>query len=156
MRTLFLDYFAQSLVLGLAVLALLAAAPFLQKRYSARWFCRAWLALAVLLALPLRAVLPEAAPATVTLTPPPALLAVEEHGEDIVRVIDSNIRNFKADRLFPVDRAVLTIAVAEILYFDDIPPVVSVSEAVDLAQKYSTETSADFVNGVLSGVIANV
>lgn len=81
MRTLFLDYFAQSLVLGLAVLALLAAAPFLQKRYSARWFCRAWLALAVLLALPLRAVLPEAAPATVTLTPPPALLAVEEHGE---------------------------------------------------------------------------
>ena len=84
------------------------------------------------------------------------LRAVEEHGEDIVRVIDSNIRNFKADRLFPVDRAVLTIAVAEILYFDDIPPVVSVSEAVDLAQKYSTETSADFVNGVLSGVIANV
>ena len=48
MRTLFLDYFAQSLVLGLAVLALLAAAPFLQKRYSVRWFCRAWLALAVL------------------------------------------------------------------------------------------------------------
>ena len=54
MRTLFLDYFAQSLVLGLAILALLAAAPLLQKRYSGRWFCRAWLALAVLLVLPLR------------------------------------------------------------------------------------------------------
>lgn len=40
MRTLFLDYFAQSLVLGLAVSALLAATPLLQKRYSARWFCR--------------------------------------------------------------------------------------------------------------------
>ncbi len=84
------------------------------------------------------------------------LSAVEEHAADIVRVIDENIRNFKEDRLFPVDRAVLTIAVAEILYFDDIPPVVSVSEAVDMAQKYSTEKSADFVNGVLSGVIANV
>ena len=81
MRTLFLDYFAQSLVLGLAVAALLAATPLLQKRYSARWFCRAWLALAVLLVLPLRAVLPETAPATVTLTPPPALLAAEGPGE---------------------------------------------------------------------------
>lgn len=75
MRTLFLDYFAQGLVLGLAALALLAAAPWLQKRYSARWFCRAWLVLALLLALPLRLLLPEAAPAPVTLTPPPALLA---------------------------------------------------------------------------------
>ena len=81
MRTLFLDYFAQSLVLGLAVAALLAATPLLQKRYSARWFCRAWLALAVLLVLPLRAVLPETAPATVTLTPPPALLAAAEPDE---------------------------------------------------------------------------
>lgn len=74
MRTLFLLYFAQGLVLGLAALALLAAAPLLQKRYSARWFCRAWLALAALLALPLRMLLPAAAPAPVTLTPPPALL----------------------------------------------------------------------------------
>lgn len=81
MRTLFLDYFAQSLVLGLVVAVLLAATPLLQKRYSARWFCRAWLALAVLLVLPLRAVLPETAPATVTLTPPPALLAAAEPGE---------------------------------------------------------------------------
>ncbi|WP_394968076.1 M56 family metallopeptidase [Candidatus Allofournierella merdipullorum] len=81
MRTLFLDYFAQSLVLGLAILALLAAAPLLQKRYSGRWFCRAWLALAVLLVLPLRAVLPENAPATITLTPPAALLAAEEPSE---------------------------------------------------------------------------
>lgn len=81
MRTLFLDYFAQSFVLGLAVAALLAATPLLQKRYSARWFCRAWLALAVLLVLPLRAVLPETAPATVTLTPPPALLAAAEPDE---------------------------------------------------------------------------
>lgn len=82
--------------------------------------------------------------------------AVDAHEEEILRMIDENIRNFKKDRLFPVDRAVLMIAVAEILYFDDIPPVVSVSEATDLAQKYSTEKSADFVNGVLSGVIANV
>lgn len=80
MRALFLDYFAQSLVLGLAAVALLAAAPLLQKRYRARWFCRAWLALAVLLVLPLRTLLPQSAPAPVRLTPPAALLA-EAPGE---------------------------------------------------------------------------
>ena len=46
-----------------------------------------------------------------------------------------------------------TADLAEIRYFDEIPPVVSVSEATGLAKKYSTEKSADFVNGVLSGII---
>ena len=80
---------------------------------------------------------------------------VTEHEERIVEVIDRNITNFKEDRLYPVDRAILMIAVAEILYFDDkeIPPVVSVSEATNLAKKYSGDTAADFVNGVLSGII---
>ena len=57
------------------------------------------------------------------------------------------------DAINPMDKCILLIAMAEIRYFDDIPPVVSVSEATGLARKYSTETSADFVNGVLSGVI---
>ena len=52
-----------------------------------------------------------------------------------------------------MDKSILLIAMAEIKYFEDIPPVVSVSEAAGLARKYSTDTSADFVNGVLSGVI---
>ena len=47
----------------------------------------------------------------------------------------------------------LLLALAEIRYLDDVPPVVSVSEATALARKYSTERSADFVNGVLGGII---
>lgn len=81
---------------------------------------------------------------------------INEHEETIVSTIDKNIQHFKEDRLFPVDRAVLMIAVAEILYIDDIPSVISINEAVNLAQKYSTEKSADFVNGVLAGVIQSV
>lgn len=81
---------------------------------------------------------------------------INEHEETIVSTIDKNIQHFKEDRLFPVDRAVLMIAVAEILYIDDVPSVVSINEAVNLAQKYSTEKSADFVNGVLAGVIQSV
>ena len=81
------------------------------------------------------------------------LETIEQHEDRIVEMIDANISHFKEDRLYPIDRAILMIAVAEILYFDDIPPVISASEGTNMAQKYSTEKSADFVNGVLSGVI---
>ena len=47
----------------------------------------------------------------------------------------------------------MLVALAEIRYLDDVPPVVSVSEATAIARKYSTEKSADFVNGVLGGFI---
>lgn len=78
---------------------------------------------------------------------------IEGHEERILAVIDENMQHYKEYRLYPVDRAILMIAVAEIVYIDEIPAVVSANEATDMAQKYSTEKSADFVNGVLSGVI---
>lgn len=78
---------------------------------------------------------------------------IDGHEEKILSVIDDNITNFKEDRLYPVDRIILMIAVAEILYIDEIPAAVSASEASDLAEKYSTERSANLVGGVLSGVI---
>ncbi len=78
---------------------------------------------------------------------------VEEHYEELINGIEDACHHYRADRINPTDKSILLIAMAEIKYFDDIPPVVSVSEATGLAKKYSTETSADFVNGVLSGVI---
>ena len=78
---------------------------------------------------------------------------VEEHREELIAGIEEACHHYKANRINPTDKSILLIAMAEIQYFDDIPPVVSVSEAAGLARKYSTETSADFVNGVLSGVI---
>lgn len=78
---------------------------------------------------------------------------VREHREELLQEIDSHILNFKQDRLYSVDKCIMLIAVAEIKYFDEIPAVVSVNEATNLANKYSTERSADFVNGVLAGVI---
>lgn len=78
---------------------------------------------------------------------------VNEHRDELLREIDSHILNFKENRLYTVDKCIMLIAVAEIKYFDDIPSVVSVNEATNLANKYSTERSADFVNGVLAGII---
>ncbi len=78
---------------------------------------------------------------------------VEEHFDELLAGIEAACHHYRADRINPMDKSILLIAMAEITYFDEIPPVVSVSEAAGLAKKYSTETSADFVNGVLAGVI---
>ena len=81
------------------------------------------------------------------------IATVEEHREDLIKGIEDACHHYKENRMNPTDKSILLIAMAEINYFDDIPPIVSVSEATGLARKYSTEKSADFVNGVLSGVI---
>ena len=78
---------------------------------------------------------------------------VEEHRSELIAGIEEACHHYRENRINPTDKSILLIAMAEIRYFDDIPPVVSVSEATGLARKYSTDTSADFVNGVLSGVI---
>ncbi|MBR4942706.1 MAG: transcription antitermination factor NusB [Clostridia bacterium] len=78
---------------------------------------------------------------------------VEEHYDELLTGIENACHHYRADRINPMDKTILLIAMAEINYFEDIPPVVSVSEAAGLARKYSTDTSADFVNGVLAGVI---
>lgn len=78
---------------------------------------------------------------------------VDEHREELNAAISERVKDYVEYRLYTADRAVLLIALAEIRYFDDIPPIVSVNEATGLARKYSTERSPDFVNGILAGVI---
>lgn len=78
---------------------------------------------------------------------------VDAHRDELIAGIEKACHHYLENRINPMDKSILLIAMAEIKYFDDIPPVVSVSEAAGLARKYSTDTSADFVNGVLSGVI---
>ena len=78
---------------------------------------------------------------------------VAEHKEELLNLLGEKVLRFKEYRIYPVDRAILLIALAEIKYAGDVPNVVSVNEAAGLAAKYSTENSASFVNGVLAGVI---
>ena len=78
---------------------------------------------------------------------------VNEHKEELLAVLDEKVERFAQYRIYAADRAILLLALAEIKYVEDVPPVVSVSEAAGLARKYSTENSASFVNGVLGGVI---
>ncbi len=78
---------------------------------------------------------------------------VEENRETLSELMNAKVERFAEYRIYPVDRAILFVALAEIKYCPDVPPVVAVNEAVGLARKFSTENSAGFVNGVLAGVI---
>ena len=79
--------------------------------------------------------------------------SVEKNRSELIEGIENACHHYMENRINPMDKSILLIAMAEIKYFEDIPPIVSVSEATGLARKYSTERSADFVNGVLSGVV---
>jgi N utilization substance protein B len=67
--------------------------------------------------------------------------------------IDEKIRQYtehwELDRIAAVDRAILRLGIYEMLFRDDIPPVVSINEAVEIAKKFSTAESGKFVNGIL-------
>lgn len=72
-----------------------------------------------------------------------------EHQNDLDEQIKKYAKNWELHRMAVVDRNVLRLAIFEMLYRDDIPPVVSINEAVDIAKKFSTEDSGKFVNGIL-------
>ena len=68
-------------------------------------------------------------------------------------VIDNNSEKWKVTRMPKVDKAILRLAIAEMLFAEDIPCEVSINEAVNLAKKFSTDESGKFINGILSKVI---
>lgn len=75
-----------------------------------------------------------------------------------IKEIDQKIigisENWELQRMPVVDRNILRLACYELFYMDDIPPKVSINEAIDLAKKYSTEKSGLFVNGVLDKIFS--
>lgn len=62
--------------------------------------------------------------------------------------------NWEFNRIAVIDRIILRMAMCEFLYFDDIPPKVSIDEAIEIAKAYSTEKSGKFINGILDSVLS--
>ena len=60
--------------------------------------------------------------------------------------------NYELRRISAVDRNILRMAIYEMLFADDVPPIVAINEAIDIAKKFGTEESGKFVNGVLDRV----
>lgn len=70
----------------------------------------------------------------------------------ITDLIEKFAKNWELERIAFIDKALITIAATEMLDFPDIPPKVSINEAIDIAKAYSTEKSKVFINGVLDSI----
>ena len=79
---------------------------------------------------------------------------VAEHAARIDELIDRHASNWSLERLPDVDRAILRMAVFELLWADDVPDAVVIDEAVELAKALSTDDSPGYVNGVLGAILA--
>ena len=66
--------------------------------------------------------------------------------------IKSRLNNWEFDRVALLDRLLLIVAISEIYFVEDVPPKVSISEAIEIAKIYCNEDSSSFVNGVLDNV----
>jgi len=78
---------------------------------------------------------------------------VTEHKAHIDDLISAHLQGWTLERLPAVDRAIMRVAVWELLHADDVPAPVAVDEAVELAKQLSTDDSPGFVNGVLGQVM---
>jgi N utilization substance protein B len=77
---------------------------------------------------------------------------VLENRPEIDNLIERYSKNWKLNRMSGVDRNVMRIAVYELLCCEDIPPKVSINEAVDVGKKFGTEESGAFINGIMDSI----
>ena len=82
----------------------------------------------------------------------PLIRGALEHRDSLDELIKKHAKNWDLPRMAAVDRNILRLAIYEMLHREDIPPVVSINEAVDIAKKFSTQDSGKFVNGILDKI----
>ena len=72
--------------------------------------------------------------------------------DQIDALVERFSQNWKINRMSCVDRNVMRIAVYEMIYCDDIPPKVSINEAIDIGKKFGTQESGAFINGIMDSI----
>jgi N utilization substance protein B len=80
------------------------------------------------------------------------LQTVQEKAEHLESFIIPKLKNWDPDRIASLDMILMKMGVAEFLYFETIPPKVTINEYIDLAKEYSTAQSGQFVNGILDNI----
>lgn len=78
---------------------------------------------------------------------------VSENTAMLDEFIVKKVENWEFERIAIVDKIIIRMGIAELLYFPDIPPKVSINEAIDIAKDFCTKNSGKFVNGVLDAVL---
>ena len=67
--------------------------------------------------------------------------------------VERYTENWELSRIALIDRILLRIAICEMLHFKDIPPKVTINEAIEVAKRYSTSKSGQFINGILDAIL---
>jgi transcription antitermination factor NusB len=75
-----------------------------------------------------------------------------ENSDTIDQRIEQVSHNWKLDRMAVIDRNIIRLAAYELMFRDDVPALVSINEAIEIAKKFSTRKSGSFVNGVLDSL----
>lgn len=76
------------------------------------------------------------------------------HERDLDDFIKGKVNNWEIERIALIDRLLLRMGIAELLFFSDIPPKVSINEVIEIAKDYSTSNSGKFLNGILDAVLS--
>jgi N utilization substance protein B len=74
------------------------------------------------------------------------------HKEELDHYVSAAAVNWEFKRIALIDRLILIMAICELLFFEEIPPKVTINEAIDLAKSFSTAQSGRFVNGILDSL----
>ena len=78
---------------------------------------------------------------------------VLKNEELLDKMILEKVVNWELERMALIDKIVLRMGVTELLYFPEIPPKVSINEAIDISKDYCTRNSGKFVNGILDAIL---
>ena len=79
--------------------------------------------------------------------------AVLKNARKLDEIITTKIEHWEFERIAIIDKLVLRIGLAELIYFPEIPPKVTINEAIEIAKDFSTLQSGKFVNGILDGIL---
>jgi len=82
--------------------------------------------------------------------------ATVTHLKNLDEMIRIKAINWDFDRIAIIDKIILRLSISEFLYFPDIPPKVSIDEAIEISKKYSTEKSGKFINGILDSILSDL
>lgn len=86
----------------------------------------------------------------------PLLKRVLENQDEIKQTIQKYAPEWPWEKIAPVDRAVLEVSVAELLFDKSVPALVAINEGIELAKEFGVESSSKFVNGVLSSLYEDI
>ncbi len=81
-------------------------------------------------------------------------IRTQDIAEEADEIVTRYTKNWELSRIALIDRLLLRLAICEMLCFEDIPPKVSINEAIEVAKRYSTERSGKFINGILDAILS--